>query len=155
MAATTLTREAYERLRAELEDLTTRGRIEIARKIEEARALGDLSENGDYHAAKESQGHMELRIRQLEALLKDAEVIDGAQNTGQVGIGSLVTLDFGGGDEEHFLVGNPEERREGHQTVSPSSPLGAALMEHVVGDTVEWQVGNNKPLSAKIVAIGV
>ncbi|MHB8466936.1 MAG: GreA/GreB family elongation factor, partial [Acidimicrobiales bacterium] len=65
---TTLSRAAYDRLRAELDDLTTRGRVEIARKIEEARALGDLSENGDYHAAKDSQGHMESRIRQLDAL---------------------------------------------------------------------------------------
>ena len=61
---------------AELEDLTTRGRVEIAAAIEAARALGDLSENGDYHAAKDSQGKMESRIRQLQALLKDAEVVD-------------------------------------------------------------------------------
>ncbi len=63
---TQLTRDTYERLQAELEDLTTRGRVEIAAAIETARALGDLKENGDYHAAKDAQGKMESRIRQLE-----------------------------------------------------------------------------------------
>ena len=74
----TLSRAAYERLQAELDDLTTRGRIEIARKIETARELGDLSENGDYHAAKEEQGKMEGRIRHLEALLERAEIVEDA-----------------------------------------------------------------------------
>ena len=67
---TQLTRDTYERLQAELKDLTTRGRVEIAALIETARALGDLKENGDYHAAKDAQGKMESRIRQLEAMLK-------------------------------------------------------------------------------------
>ena len=71
-----LTQATYDRLVAELEDLTTRGRVEIAQAIEAARALGDLSENGDYHAAKDSQGKMESRIRQLQAMLKDAEIVD-------------------------------------------------------------------------------
>ena len=74
---TQLTRDTYERLQAELEDLTTRGRVEIAALIEAARALGDLKENGDYHAAKDSQGKMESRIRQLERMLKNATVVDG------------------------------------------------------------------------------
>src|ERR1700731_218483 len=76
MADTQLTREAYDRLQAELEDKKTRGRVEIARAIEAARALGDLSENGDYHAAKDSQGKMESRIRQLEAMLDKAVILD-------------------------------------------------------------------------------
>ena len=65
MATHQLSRSAYDRLQAEFDDLTTRGRIEVANKIEAARLLGDLSENGDYHAAKDEQGHMEGRIRQL------------------------------------------------------------------------------------------
>ena len=77
MASTKLSPDTYERLQAELEDLKTRGRVEIARDIEAARMLGDLSENGDYHAAKDSQGKMEARIRQLEAMLNDAEVVEG------------------------------------------------------------------------------
>jgi len=72
MAAMHLTRSAHERLKEEHYDLTTRGRIEVANKIETARLLGDLSENGDYHAAKDEQGHMEGRIRQLEHILEHA-----------------------------------------------------------------------------------
>src|SRR5579864_9782530 len=100
MAGSTLSREAYERLQAELEDLTDRGRIEIAQKIEAARALGDLSENGDYHAAKDAQGHMELRIRQLEGLLKDAVVSDDVGDVDTVGPGSIVRLRYDGDADE-------------------------------------------------------
>ena len=71
-----LSRGAYERLQAEHDDLTSRGRIEIAQAIEKARELGDLSENGDYHAAKDQQGIMEARIRELEKILKNVEVVD-------------------------------------------------------------------------------
>src|SRR5271166_6994683 len=85
---TKLTQATYDRLMAELEDLTTRGRVEIAQHIEAARALGDLSENGDYHAAKDSQGKMESRIRQLQALLKNATVVD---DTGR-GDGTVVLV---------------------------------------------------------------
>src|SRR4051794_7623262 len=72
MAPTQLSRDAYDRLKSELDDLTTRGRTEIAQLIERARELGDLSENGDYHAAKDDQGRMEARIRQLQAIVKEA-----------------------------------------------------------------------------------
>src|SRR3984893_9119391 len=107
--ATTLSRDAYDRLVAELEDLTTPGRVEIAQKIEAARALGDLSENGDYHAAKDSQGHMEMRIRQLEALLKDAVVSDEVGDADTVSPGSIVKLKYDGdvgGDAEEYLDGS-------------------------------------------------
>ena len=76
MESTQLSQEAFDRLQAELDDLVTRGRIEVAAKIERARELGDLSENGDYHAAKDEQGHMEGRIRQLESLLEHAEIFE-------------------------------------------------------------------------------
>ena len=76
--ATHLTPETHARLVAELEDLTTRGRVEIARQIEAARALGDLSENGDYHAAKDAQGKMESRVRQLQRMLEDAVIVDSS-----------------------------------------------------------------------------
>src|SRR5579875_3797905 len=96
-----LTPETYERLRAELEDLTTRGRVEIAKAIESARALGDLSENGDYHAAKDSQGKMESRIRQLQATLKKAIVVDDdhVAGSGTVTNGSVVAIRYEGDDE--------------------------------------------------------
>src|SRR5262249_1722206 len=115
MAATQLSQDAYDRLQAELEELRTRGRIDIARAIEPARSLGDLSENGDYHAAKDAQGKMEARIRQLEAKLTDVVIVDGAPGAGgEVSTGMVVSLRYVGDDDiERYLVGSIEERREG------------------------------------------
>ena len=153
--ATQLTPSTYERLQAELEDLTTRGRVEIARDIERARALGDLSENGDYHAAKDSQGKMEARIRQLQAMLKNVEVMDakdGAQLT--VSPGTVVTIRYEGDDDtERFFVGSIEERDEGVDVVSPGSPLGKALLGRSKGETVEYEAPGGI-LRVEIVAVG-
>jgi transcription elongation factor GreA len=155
MTETTLSRAAYERLQAELEDLTTRGRVEIAQKIEAARALGDLSENGDYHAAKESQGHMERRIRQIQALLKDAVVTDEVVNTGVVSTGCVVALRYEGDDEiERFLIGSVEERREDLPVITTGSPLGQALLGHQPGEQVEYESPSGK-LKVEIVEVGV
>jgi transcription elongation factor GreA len=132
---TTLSRADFERLKAEHDDLTTRGRVEIARKIEEARALGDLSENGDYHAAKETQGHMEARIRQLDSILKDAVIRGEVEDPDVVSSGSIVTLRYVGDDEdEDYLVGSVEERREGLAVISTESPLGKALIGRRAAD---------------------
>ena len=153
---TQLTRDTYERLQAELEDLTTRGRVEIAALIETARALGDLKENGDYHAAKDSQGKMESRIRQLERMLKNATVVDAAPHNGIVTHGSGVTLRYEGDGEDEtidFFVGSIEERQGELTVVSPGSPLGQALLGHTVGETVEYAApGGN--LRVEIVKIG-
>ena len=134
-----LSRSAHERLTAELADLTTRGRIEMAQAIERARELGDLSENGDYHAAKDQQGHMEGRIRTLEAILDNAEIVDDAVE-GVVSAGSVVTIRYVGDDDElaeTYLVGHIEEETE-HDVISPSSPLGSALIGKRAGDEVEY-----------------
>ncbi|HEY7946593.1 MAG TPA: transcription elongation factor GreA [Acidimicrobiales bacterium] len=154
-APTQLSLATYERLKAELEDLTTRGRVEIARAIEAARALGDLSENGDYHAAKDSQGKMEARIRQLSATLKDAEVVDGATLPDTtVATGSIVSIRYEGDDEiESFLVGSIEERNEELSVVSPGSPLGQALLGRAPGEVVEYQAPGGT-LRVEIVRIG-
>ena len=93
-----LSREAFERLKAELEELTGEGRIEIANKIEAARALGDLSENGDYHAAKDQQGKMEARIRQIASMIENCEIVEGIDGD-VVEPGSLVDLRYEGDDE--------------------------------------------------------
>jgi transcription elongation factor GreA len=140
--ATHLTRATFERLQAELEDLTTRGRVEIARAIEAARALGDLSENGDYHAAKDSQGKMEARIRQLQATLSKAQVVEEGAGTaaGTVSAGSVVAIRYEGDDDvERFLVGSIEERHDELSVVSPGSPLGQALLGRAAGDTVQYE----------------
>src|ERR1700742_706366 len=108
MTETHLSPEAHERLASELDDLTTRGRVDIARAIEAARALGDLSENGDYHAAKDAQGKMEARIRQLQGVLSGALIVDEAAvgGTDQVTTGVVVSLRYVGDDDvERYLIG--------------------------------------------------
>lgn len=156
MADTQLSRDTFDRLTEELEDLRTRGRVDIARAIEAARALGDLSENGDYHAAKDSQGKMEARIRQLEAMLDRARIVDAsaAGNDGKVTTGVVVSLRYEGDDDvERYLIGSIEERREGLAIISPNSPLGQALMGHVAGDKVSYEAPSGT-LKVEIVAVG-
>ncbi len=155
MSETKLTAETYERLMAELEDLTTRGRVEIARQIEAARALGDLSENGDYHAAKDSQGKMESRVRQLQAMLGDAVIVEsGVAEDGVVVPGVVVEIRYEGDDEtEKYFVGSIEERREGIGVVSPGSPLGRALIGRSPGALVSY-VAPSGTLTAEIVSVG-
>jgi transcription elongation factor GreA len=146
MTETHLTPETHARLVTELEDLKTRGRVEIARQIEAARALGDLSENGDYHAAKDAQGKMEARIRQLEAMLASAVVVDkAAGGDGVIAAGALVDVRYEGDEEvERFLVGSIEERRDDVAVVSPRSPLGQALLGHRAGEAVEYDAPNGR-----------
>lgn len=155
MTPVQLSPETYERLQAELADLTTRGRVEIAQAIEAARALGDLSENGDYHAAKDAQGKMEARIRQLQAMLADAEVVDDTGAGGDViTTGSVVTLRYEGDEEpERYLVGSIEERMEGVSIVSPASPLGQALLGQRPGQVVSYEAPGGQ-LQVEIVAVG-
>jgi transcription elongation factor GreA len=154
--ATHLTPETHARLVAELEDLTTRGRVEIARQIEAARALGDLSENGDYHAAKDAQGKMESRVRQLQRMLEDAVIVDNsAHEAGLVTTGVVVELRYEGDEgTEKFLVGSIEEKGEGVSVVSPASPLGRALVGHNVGETLEYQAPDGHVFRVEIVSVG-
>ena len=141
MAKTKLSRVAFERLQAEHYDLTTRGRIEVAQKIEVARLMGDLSENGDYHAAKDEQGHMEGRIRHLEHLIENGEIIT-QNDDGSVAAGSIVTIVYEGDSHdaaERYLVGHPEERTGDLEVMSPTSPLGSALVGATEGTWVEYE----------------
>ena len=148
MAKHQLSQATYERLKAEYADLTTRGRIEVADKIERARELGDLKENGDYHAAKDEQGHMEGRIRQIESFLEDVEIVPPSPE-GVVGLGTIVAIVYEGDSEdaaEHYLIGHVEEKPdEDHISVmSPSSPLCSALLGATVGATVSYDAPNGK-----------
>lgn len=148
MAKHQLSKATYERLKAEFADLTTRGRIEVADKIERARELGDLKENGDYHAAKDEQGHMEGRIRQIESFLEDVEIVPPSPE-GVVGLGTIVAIVYEGDSEdaaEHYLIGHVEEKPdENHISVmSPSSPLGSALLGATIGATVSYDAPNGK-----------
>jgi transcription elongation factor GreA len=155
MAKHQLSKSTFDRKKAEFDDLTTRGRIEVAYKIERARELGDLKENGDYHAAKDEQGHMEGRIRQIESILEDAEVVS-APADGVVGLGSVVAIVFEGdsdSDAEKYLIGHVEEKPENDSVsvMSPSSPLGSALLGAKEGDVVTYDATNAK-LKVKVLS---
>ena len=154
MAETHLSQAAYDRLRSELDDLTTRGRIEIAGTIQRARELGDLSENADYHAARDDQGRLEARIRQLQGLLDHAVIVEADHESDTVTTGSIVSLRYEGDDDvERFLVGSIEERREDLAVISPSSPLGQSLLGRGKGETVEYQAPSGT-LKVEVVGIG-
>jgi len=147
---TWLTQEAHDRLQAELDTLSGEGRSEIARRIEAAREEGDLKENGGYHAAKDEQGKIEARIRQLTQLLR-ASTVGEASDDGTVEPGTVVTATIAG-DPSTFLVGNREIVAEGSdlQVYSPSSPIGAAIMGLRVGDTASYTAPNGKEIAVEV-----
>ena len=142
MAPTKLLASTYERLQAELDDLKTRGRVDIARHIEAARMLGDLSENGDYHAAKDAQGKMESRIRQIDNVIRNHEIVERDEHSNTVEHATIVQIVYEGDaadDRQEFFIGSIEEKPEGVLVASPTSPLGSALLGHQVGDEVEYE----------------
>jgi transcription elongation factor GreA len=148
-----LSQAAFDRLKAEHHDLTTRGRVEIARKIEAARELGDLSENGDYHAAKEEQGKMEGRIVHLAQVIENAEIV-AADGSDTVSHGSVVDIRYEGDDDvERYLVGSIEERHDDLDVISPSSPLGAALLGSAPGDAVTFTAPTGAELKVEVVSV--
>lgn len=154
MTQSHLSRETYERLSNELEELTTVGRTRIAQAIEAARNLGDLSENGDYHAAKDEQGRMEGRIRQLQAMLENAQIVEDEGPTDSVRPGVTISLRYEGDDDvERYLVGSIEERRDDLAVISPASPLGQSLLGRSRGDTVEYEAPSGT-LKVEIVEVG-
>lgn len=150
-----LSQEAFDRLRAEHLDLTTRGRVEIARKIETARELGDLSENGDYHAAKEEQGKMEGRIMHLARIIENAEIVESGDSAGVVSAGIVVAIRYEGDETvERYLIGSIEERHSDLDVMSPGSALGAALLGHRAGDKVTYQTPTGAQLTVELVSVG-
>jgi transcription elongation factor GreA len=147
--ATFLTQEAYDRLKAELAELSGPARTEIAKKIDAARQEGDLRENGGYHAAREEQGKMEARIRQLQQLLDTAIIGETPPDDGIVEPGMVVTVEMFG-DEETFLLGSREISDDSIQVFSEKSPIGAAVNGHSVGETVTYATPSGKDVQVKI-----
>ncbi len=138
---TWLTQEAHGRLLASLERMKGATRADIVAKIEAARDEGDLKENGGYHAAKEEQGKLEARIRQLTALLRDVRV--GSRPAGDVvEEGCVVAVDYGDGDVERFLFANRENATDEGGKIgdldvySPESPIGQAIAGHRAGEDI-------------------
>ena len=149
-----LTQEAFDKLHAELEDLKGPQRQEIIARISSARDEGDLKENGGYHAAKDEQGRIEARIRQLEDMLRRAEVGETPADDGVVEPGMVVTYKFEGDDDdeaETFLLGAREIEPEGLTVYSPQSPLGSSIINHKVGETVAYEAPNGKLLKVVII----
>ena len=147
-----LTRATHERLVAEHRDLTTRGRIEVAERIARARELGDLKENGDYHAAKDEQGHMEGRIRHLESILENHEIVE-SEDGDVVGPGKLVTLSIEGDEPETFYLGSHEEKYEGAATMTPESELGKAIVGKRANDTCSYTTPRGNELSVVVISV--
>ena len=139
----TLTLDAYQRLKTELDDLKADGRTNIAEKLKAAREHGDLRENAEYDAAKNEQALMEARIRNLEAMLRDPEIVESPPSSEVVSAGMLVTLrpldDPDEGEETYLLAESSEERAAGVRTITTTSPLGRTLVGRSLDDEVEYE----------------
>lgn len=149
---TWLTQEAYDQLKAELEHLSGPARAEIVAKIEEARQEGDLKENAGYHAAREDQGKLELRIRQLTQLLQHANVGEAPADNGVVAPGMVVTIAFDGDPDDTltFLLGSREYVSSDLDTYSPQSPLGQGVNGKKTGQEATYELPNGKKAMVKI-----
>ena len=139
----TLTLDAYLRLRSELDELTTAGRTNIAERLKAAREHGDIRENAEYDAAKNEQALMESRIRNLQRMLRDPEIIEHPQDSDVVASGMLVTLrpaeDDEPEDETYLLAESAEERANGVRTITTTSPLGSALLGAALEDRIAYE----------------
>lgn len=147
-----LTPEGKEKLEKELHELKTKGRKELAERLQHAISMGDLSENADYHKAKEDQGFLEGRIQEIEIILSKAEVIESQSSYDEVALGATVTIQEKGEEPETYkLVGRKEANpREG--MISHESPIGKALMGRKAGDMISVNLQGG-PLEFEILEI--
>jgi len=140
-----LTQEKFDELKAELEELITKTRKEIAESLEYARSLGDLSENAEYQAARELQAATEERIRRLEHVIKSATIISDGKKKGIVGFGSQVVIRKKGDKAEHsYIIVGSEEANMHESKISHLSPLGEAMMGKKKGDTFTFTTPNGR-----------
>lgn len=147
-----ITPEGLEAVRKEHDYLTQVWRPEIAAKIKAARELGDLSENFEYHAAKNDQGMKESRIRELEAIIKNHVLIEEKRVPGLVAMGSTVRFQEDGEDEETYRIVGPAEADPKERRISYESAMGKAMLGHRVGDVVKISTPNGS-YSVRIVGI--
>lgn len=139
MSETTwLTPAAHTKLLEELEHLTTDGRRAIEKRISEARDHGDLRENAEYDTAKNDQGLMEARIRQLKHIIENSEVRE-AEDSGRVEVGTIVTVVDDDGDKMDYFIAAAENKVPGMILASPTSPVGSALLGAAPGDQVTYE----------------
>ena len=142
--STYLTAEGLARLKAELEELKGNGRVQLAARLRSAIQMGDLSENADYHKAKEDQGFMEGRIQELEYLVGNAVVISKNVGNDTVSIGSHITIQEEDYPLETYHMVGPKEADPRNGKISHESPIGKALRDHRVGDVVEAETPAGK-----------
>jgi transcription elongation factor GreA len=147
-----LTPEGEEKLKAELEELKGPRREELSARLRSAIQMGDLSENADYHKAKEDQGFLEGRIQEIDAILRNSVIIEKTKSTGVVNIGSQVTIQEEGFDPEAYHLVGPTEADPRKGRISYESPIGRALMDKKVGDTAEDETPGGK-IKFKIIKI--
>ena len=141
---TPMTRPGYERLKDELERLKKVDRPAVSRAIGEARAHGDLSENAEYHAARERQAFMEARIKELEAKVSTAEVLDPPTSGDRITFGSTVRLEDEDGKEARYQIVGSDETDPTRGRISIMAPLARTLIGKRVGDSVEAQLPGGK-----------
>ena len=155
-----LTQEAFDKLTDELDYLKGEGRTTVSAKIAQARDEGDLSENGGYHAAHEEQGQQEARIRQLEAMLRDAKIGEAPAGSKKVAPGMTVTIAYDDDpeDTDTFLLGSREligVTDTAIDVFSPQSPLGAAIVGAKKGQKVSYAAPNGSTINVTILEFGV
>ena len=146
-----LTPEGEAKLKIELAELTGIRREELSQRLRSAIQMGDLSENADYHKAKEDQGFLEGRIQEIEAVLRTAVIIEN-KHTDYVTVGSHVTVQEEDFDPETFYVVGGKEADPRNGRISNESPIGSALMNHKVGDEVQAETPGGK-IKFKIIKV--
>jgi transcription elongation factor GreA len=149
---TYLTADGAEKLKQELEQLKGPRRDELAKRLRSAIQMGDLSENADYHKAKEDQGFLEGRIQEIEYMLHNVVIIDEHAGRDVVSIGNHVTIEEAGSPSETYHVVGAKEADPRNGRISNESPIGRALMDHKVGDVVQVETPGGK-ISFKILKI--
>ena len=151
-----MTIEGAEKLRAELTNLKSVERPRIINAIAEARALGDLKENAEYHAAKEQQSFIEGRIQELELLLATAQIIEDngkSKKTDAIQVGTKVTIKEGNFEAETFTIVGAAEANPREGKISNESPIGKAILGHKIGDTVKVETPGGT-YNVKIIKVG-
>ncbi|HXF44363.1 MAG TPA: transcription elongation factor GreA [Candidatus Paceibacterota bacterium] len=151
MEITYLSQEKYETLKAELEEMRTKGRQEIAKRLKQAKELGDLSENVEYQEAREQQARLEKNICEIEELLRTASIIKSSAGAATVRIGTKVTVEKDGEKKTYSIVGSNEARPD-MGMISNESPVGRSLLGHKAGDIVKVETGSGVN-TYKIIAI--
>jgi transcription elongation factor GreA len=148
-----ITPEGKQNLETELKALKENGRKDLAERLKQAIAMGDLSENADYHKAKEDQSFLEGRIQEIEAILYHSEVIENQSSYHQVEVGARVTIQEADYPPETYHLVGSQEANPSEGKISHQSPIGNALIGHKVGDRVKAKLPNGEVIEVEILSI--